>query len=340
MAEQRKPAIALYGVGQYGLEVARIAISKGFPIVAAYNRAGEKVGRDVGALAGIGRDLGVVVQDAELADYTGSGADIAVVTVSDSLRRNMPAYERLLGNGINVICHGTESYYPFGLDPENAARIDAIAKQNGVTYTGSGIWDVSRIWSGILAASASTRIDGLFHKSITDAERIGLKLMKLCGVGMSQDEFAQKMGQKDGKPTGLYMTIPHQVLDALGYTVTDVTEHREPVLWDEPIHCRLLERDIPPGEAAGIRMVAVAHTKEGVTARAEIELRVFREGEVENMLWRVDGRPGTKLVFERDDSVHFSAASLFNRIPDVIAAPPGVQPIRTLGMMRHSALVG
>ena len=179
----------------------------------------------------------------------------------------------------------------------------------------------------------------MFHSSITDAERIGLKLMKLCGVGLSQDEFAEKMGQKDGKPTGLYMTIPHQVLDALGYTVPAVTEHREPVLWDAPIWCRLLGRDIPPGEAAGIRMVAIAKTQEGITARAEIELRVFREGQVENMTWRIDGRPGMRLVFERDDSVHFSAASLFNRIPDVIAAPPGIQPVRTLGPMRHSALV-
>jgi 2,4-diaminopentanoate dehydrogenase len=42
---------------------------------------------------------------------------------------------------------------------------------------------------------------------------------------------------------------------------------------------------------------------------------------------------------ERDDSVHASASSLFNRILDVIAAPPGVQEIYKLGIMKHSALL-
>jgi 2,4-diaminopentanoate dehydrogenase len=54
-----KPRIAIYGTGQYGLEAARIALKKGWPIVAAFNRAGPKVGQDLGRLAGLDRDLGV-----------------------------------------------------------------------------------------------------------------------------------------------------------------------------------------------------------------------------------------------------------------------------------------
>ena len=56
-----KPKVAIYGAGQYGLEAMRIMHQKGWEIVAAYNRAGEKVGRDAGELAGIER-LDVPVQ--------------------------------------------------------------------------------------------------------------------------------------------------------------------------------------------------------------------------------------------------------------------------------------
>ena len=58
----KKPRMALYGVGQYGQHVVRIAAAKGWPIVAAYNRAGGKVGQDVGILAGLQSELGIKVE--------------------------------------------------------------------------------------------------------------------------------------------------------------------------------------------------------------------------------------------------------------------------------------
>ena len=60
------PRIAIYGVGQYGSLIARLAIAKGWPVVAAFNRAGPKVGQDLGRVAGLGRDLGVIIQDSRV----------------------------------------------------------------------------------------------------------------------------------------------------------------------------------------------------------------------------------------------------------------------------------
>ena len=64
-ANAATPRLALYGVGRYGQEIARFAVRKGWKIVAAYNRASPKVGQDIGRLAGLNRDYGVVVQDCE-----------------------------------------------------------------------------------------------------------------------------------------------------------------------------------------------------------------------------------------------------------------------------------
>jgi hypothetical protein len=339
IAADKKPRIIIVGTGQYGLTVARIALKKGWQIVGAVNRAGEKVGQDLGQLLGLNHSLGIVVQDCETADYAKMRADIAVVVATDFLETNLGNYRRIMKAGINVVCHGTESYFPYGINPQLASEVDALAKANNVTFTGTGIWDMSRIWSGILVAAPCTEMDSLFHRSVTDADRLGDALSRMLGVGMTAEEFEQQMANIFGQREGLYLTVPHQVLVALGYTVVKTTERREPVCFDEPIYSRSQQRTIEPGLCAGFRMAIEASTEEGVTSRADIEIRLLRDGEVEHMCWIVDGMPSTKVTVERDDSVHASASSLFNRIPDVIAAPPGIQEIYKLGIMKHSALL-
>ena len=332
------PRIAFFGLGQYGQAAARITAGYGWPIVAAWNRSGEKVGQDLGRVCGLERDLGVTVEDCNVTDFEASGAQVAIVAVTDRLSLNMAIYEHLLRAGINVICHGAESYFPIGADAKLAVQIDALAKENGVSFTGTGIWDHSRIWAGILAAGPATRIESFFHKSITDAEAANIQLMRVCGVGMKQDEFAQHMGGQLGPIGGLYKLIPHQVLHALGYEVTNVAERREPVLSDTPTYCRLLDETFEPGRVIGTRIVATVETREGVSAETHIELRILPAGECEHMVWHINGMPQSKVRVDRTHAVLTSAACLVNRAPDVIAAEPGIRVVSELGVLMPKGL--
>lgn len=334
-----QPRVVIYGVGQYGGYIARFAIDKGWPVVAAFNRAGPKVGQDLGRVIGLGRDYGVTVQDCETGNYDDLDANIGIVTQTNLLQANLPAYRRLINAGLNVGCHGSEAYYPFGSDPEAAAEIDALAKKNGVTFTGSGIWDMSRIWSGILLVGPCTSIRSLRHTSITDVQgQMANKAQALqVGVGLTVAQYAAS-GLPQAKPLFTYRTIPQQVLAATGYTVTKVSLHIEPVLFDVPVESTLMETVYPPGICVGTRIRANLETKQGITASAEIELRLFQPGEVEHMFWEVDGDPRTRVRIERDDSAHATAANLFNRIPDIIAARPGIVVVSEMGPLKHTAL--
>ncbi|MET0657425.1 MAG: hypothetical protein ABW110_04615 [Steroidobacteraceae bacterium] len=333
----RKPRVVIYGAGQFGQYIARFAHRKGWPIVAVYNRAGAKVGQDIGRLAGLDRDLGVVVEDCDKASYDGLDADVGVVTLDNYLDVNLPAYRRLMNAGLNVLCHGTEAYYPYGADPMRAAEIDALAKKNNVTFSGSGIWDMSRIWAGILAAGPCTELRSLYHSSITDCARTGKALMLFAGVGLTASEFNGAGPIK--KVMSTYKTIPEHVLAALGYSIVENRVRLEPVTLDAPLFCALLERDIPAGDCVGTRVVVEVDTKEGVTGKAVIEVRIFKPGEVEHMYWVVDGKPVSRIRTERDDSAHATAACLFNRIPDVIAAPPGIVLLSQMGPLKPTALL-
>jgi 4-hydroxy-tetrahydrodipicolinate reductase len=335
---RRKPRLVIYGIGQYGGFVTRFAVEKGWTIVAAYNRAGPKVGQDLGHAAGLGRDLGVKIQDADTASYAGLDADIGIVATTNILRMNLPAYTRLMNAGLNVICHGAQAYYPYGNDAEAAAEIDTLAKKNRVSFMGGGIWDMSRLWSGLLILGPCTEIKAVHHRSITNAveQLINAEQAKQVGIGMTSAEY-EASGLRNSPVAKMYRTIPEHVLAASGYTIAAKREFLEPVYFDVPVEAKFLGT-VPAGICTGSRIIAEVDTVEGATARAEIELRLFKPGEVEYMFWEVDGKPRTRVRVERDDSAHATASNLFNRIRDVIAAPPGIVLASQLGPMRHTAL--
>jgi hypothetical protein len=334
------PRIAIYGMGQFGSLVARLATAKGWPIVAAFNRAGPKIGQDVGRVAGLDRDLGVAVQDCELADFGALNADIALVTHRDLLKDNMAAYRRLLGAGLNVLCHGVQSYYPQCHDASLAAEIEAMAQARGVTFTGSGIWDTSRIWSGILAAGPCTEITSIDITSLSDAEAQthSLEQMKQFAISEPVERFYEK-GIDKGVLAHAFRSVPEMVLIALGYDVIETTSAVEPVVFDEAVPSRHApDGHFPAGLCMGIRMRSKTTTRQGVTGTATVDSRIIKPGEVEAMYWSVEGKPRTRIHVERLDSAHATASNLFNRIPDVIAARPGIVPVFELGPLKHSAL--
>lgn len=330
--KQNVPKVVIYGTGHHGQEACLIAHELGWSIVGAFNRAGRKVGQDIGNIKDRSGPINTVIEDCDTADFSALEADIAFVAIADRLEQNITAYERLLGAGINVICHGSEAYFPQHTNPEIAARIDKMARDNGVTFTGTGVWDHSRIWAGILAAGPCKSIQRITHKSRT---RIDVKpYIDLVGTGLTVETFERDFANVPGPLGGIYPTIPAIVMHGLGFTLKNVIERREPVLFDHPVYCAGLERDVEPGECAGLRIVAEVESIEGPSARAEIELRLFEEGEVDNMKWHIEGDPNSDILMTRHDSLRTSTMCMINRAQDVIAAPSGIQLITDLGPLK------
>lgn len=230
-------------------------------------------------------------------------ADIALVVQTERLSLNFAAYQRLLGADINVICHGSESYFPQGADPDLAKKIDALAKSNAVTFTGTGIWDFSRIWAGILIARPCSELPSLTHHSLTNAELANERMMRSYGVDITQAKFLENVIKVSGQLGELYKGILAHVMHALGFTIKNVTEVREPVLSDQPRWCRILNKYLEPGTSLGLRIVASVETVEEPIASSHIELRLLEEGESENMTWTVDGRPPSKIRIDSADGV-------------------------------------
>lgn len=319
--------VLIYGIGNVGQTVARLATRRGWAVCAA-NRAGDKVGRDLGQLVGLPELAGQRVADAASGEPAWFGADIAVVAVHDRLEFTIEHHRRLLEGGLNVICVGAESSYPSDVDASLAAEIDCMARSNGVTFTGCGLWDAYRIWTLKTLAGPCTELRRIHHRSVTDVNRFGPEVVKLAHVG---EDPASVGGASE---RSIYRVFLAQVVASLDLTIESVEERQEPVALDRPIKCSSINHELAPGLCGGIRTVVRVTSTEGVVADAEIELRLTSPDEGEWMSWRIDGAPPVEMRIAGLDTGHATASSVVNRIPDVLAAAPGLVTSDRLSPMR------
>src|SRR3546814_5270910 len=153
-------------------------------------------------------------------------------------------------------------------------RIDGRARANRVTFTGTGIWDISRTWIALLLTGNCTDIESIFHRSVTNSEGFDLATVVGTGTGMNVAEFAEKIGKPLGLYGDLYKLVMHHVMTALGYTVTSCTERREPVLAENPVPCLMLDRELAAGTCIGTSKMHQVKAAKGLPGDAVLKGRV------------------------------------------------------------------
>ena len=80
---------------------------------------------------------------------------------------------------------------------------------------------------------------------------------------------------------------------------------------------------IPAGHATGMSAVVTTITEEGIVIEAECIGKVYAAGELDQNVWTIQGEPNTEVIINRPATVELTCATIVNRIPDLIAAPPG-----------------
>lgn len=327
--------VILYGPGRVGQLAARLIVQNGWKVVAAVNRSGSKIGADLGELCNEPRLSGIVVQEEGGFDPRSVAADIVVVTASDRVRVNLPVYRRFLAAGVNVLCVGCESSYPWAASPEIADEIDALAKSNNVTFTGSGFQDVHRVWLGMLLIGGCSNIRSFSHTSATDIGPHGLETARLVYAGLTVEQFEREVTSAVGRDTSVYRVFFEQVARSTGIAVVKVEERLEPIVSKDDLYCPAFDGKIKAGLVIGTRFRTDVKMANGVFGTARNELRLFHRGEQPRIEWSVDGDPPAQVTVAGFDSYHGTAAPLVNRIPDVLAASPGIVTIDRLGPPKY-----
>jgi len=325
----RQIRVIQYGLGPIGASIVRLMLEKpSLRIVGAVDIDPEKAGKDLGVVAGAGRELGVAVSD-DAQSVLRAGADVVVHSTGSYLEQVAGQLFQCLEAGTHVVSSCEELAYPFRKHPELSRQIDRCAKQNRVALLGAGVNPGFVLDKLVLTLSAvSKRVDSAKGVRIVDASKRRLPLQKKIGAGMSVEKFRRQVAAGVIKHHGLPESVA-MVADGLGFAIDDIVETIEPVVASRAVKTEFLE--VAPGQAAGVHQVALGLANR--RPRISLELQMYVGASDPGDTVELTGEPNIRLTVPGGTHGDIAtAAVVVNCIPALLEARPGLRTSRDIPM--------
>lgn len=339
-----------YGCGKMSLYTMRYAMEKGYELVGAVDINPNIVGCDVSKVLG-GNDLGIKITDVKDAESLLKEVkpDIVIITTMSLMNDVKDSLLLCAKLGINAITTCEEAFYPFNSSPKLSKEIDALARLNNCTITGSGYQDA--YWGNLISTivGSTAKVVKIKGSSSYNVEDYGIALAKAHGAGLTVEEFDRDVASADkisiekrnaliesGNYSPSYMWNTNGWLcDKLGYHVKSQVQKCVPQFNDEDIHSTTLNMTIKKGMATGMSAVVTTETEEGVIIETECIGKVYSDKDYDCNNWTVYGEPDTNLIINRPSTVELTCATIVNRIEDVINCTSGFIPTSRMGELRN-----
>lgn len=241
-----------FGIGPIGARIARSALGRGVEFVGAVDIDPDKVGRDLGEVAGLDRTVDATVTDDPDAalDATPDVVFHSTVSAAEAAR---PQIESILRSGSNVVTTCEELVYPWQDHAETAEAIDAVAREHGVTCLGTGINPgfVMDAMPAVLSTPMET-VESVRVERVQDAGSRREPLQRKVGAGTDLDRFEAEVASEAGHVGSPESTA--MLASALDWSLDEITETIEPVVAEERIETDYLT--VEAGEVAGVHQTA------------------------------------------------------------------------------------
>jgi 4-hydroxy-tetrahydrodipicolinate reductase len=318
-----------YGVGPIGAGIVRLMLEKPeLKIVGAVDVDPAKIGKDLGHVAGAGRDVGVVVVH-DLKPLLQSRADVAVHTTSSYLTDVVDQLIECLEAGMHVVSTCEELSYPFRKYPALSERLDRCAREHNVALLGTGVNPGFAMDKLVLTlATVCHKVTKVQVQRIVDASRRRLPLQKKVGAGMTVEEFHVQVAAGTIKHHGLPESVA-MIGDSLGLPVERIEETIDPVVAAETVRSEYLE--VPAGRVVGVRQVAQGLADGKTNVRLELQMYLGARDPVDAIT--VSGVPDLSLRIV--GGIHGDLATTaiaVNCIPAILEVKPGLRTSRDIPM--------
>ncbi|MCX7623392.1 MAG: hypothetical protein N2Z82_06555 [Thermomicrobium sp.] len=323
--------VVQYGLGPIGCELARLALERAsYELVGAIDIDPAKVGRDVGALLGLEGPTGVVVRSDAAAVLAETRPDCVLHATGSSLERVFPQLETAIRAGANVVSTCEELAYPAAGYPELAARLDALAREHGVTVLGTGVnpgyvMDTLPVFfSGVAPQVSAVRAE-----RVQNASTRRKPLQEKIGSGKTVEEFQRLVAAGTVRHVGLRESA-YLIAHGLGWRIEQYEERIEPVIAERRIVTEYFT--VEPGRVCGVDQLgrALVDGEERIT----LHLRMFLDADPAYDRVRLEGPVPLELVVP--GGLHGDRATTaiaLNAVPRVVEHAPGLVTMVDLPMV-------
>lgn len=331
--------VVIWGFGAMGSGMARMLLKKkGVDIVGVCDLHPQRAGKSIFEILGVerGEKPEVIINPNIEEVLTEKGCDICLCATDSFTKNAFPRLKLALEKKVNVISTAEEMSYPQAQNPELAAELDRIAKENGVTILGTGI-NPGLIMDLLVVCltGCMTDVEHIEAKRVNSLSPFGPAVMEEQGVGITVDAFNK--GVADGSLAGHvgFSESIRMIADAIGWNVEKFEQQMAPIVTS-------VDRKSPYGFAAAGDVAGVNMTGQGYVD-GEVKIDMIHPQQIEPEMEgtytgdyiTIKGTPEVNMSIKPEvDGGLGTIAMCVNMIPHVINADAGLKTMIDLPVPR------
>lgn len=331
--------VVIWGFGAMGSGMARMLLKKkGVDIVGVCDLHPQRAGKSIFEVLGVerGERPEVIINPNVDEVLTEKCCDICLCATDSFTKNAFPRLKFALERKVNVISTAEEMSYPQAQNPELAAELDKIAKENGVTILGTGI-NPGLIMDLLVVCltGCMTDVEHIEAKRVNSLSPFGPAVMEEQGVGITVDAFNK--GVADGSLAGHvgFSESIRMIADAIGWNVEKFEQQMAPIVTS-------VDRKSPYGFAAAGDVAGVNMTGQGYVD-GEVKIDMIHPQQIEPEMEgtytgdyiTIKGTPEVNMSIKPEvDGGLGTIAMCVNMIPHVINADAGLKTMIDLPVPR------
>ena len=328
--------VVVYGVGAMGSNMVRLLQTKpDVRVVGAIDWDEKKIGRDLGELTGLGKELGVRVSYPPERVLGKVKADLVLQATTAFLDEAYEQIMKALEQRINVVTICQELFFPLLKNVPRAEEIDRKAREKNVRVTAVGInpgfiMDIVPI----LCSTPCWNLESVFVRRVVDFAPYGPDEMRHIGANLSTREFLEGVKQGTIGHIGLLETTA-MVGHCLGFEIDELRQTKEPIVTQKGRRSHFIE--IAPGRVCGFRQNVAGYSSGARALDFQLVGIVSPDREEDGVEMgdyaRINGTPSLDIVIKEEISQRGglgTAGVAVNCIPRLMSAPPGFHTMNRL----------
>ena len=310
------------GLGPIGAAIVRqVSARKGLKIVGAVDIDPEKIGRDLGEVAGVGRKIGVKVAEDLRKAIKATKPDVAVLCTHSSLRQVVPQFEEVLKLRVPIVSTTEELAFPASGNNRWARAIHNAAVKGKAAVLGTGVNPGFTMDALPLALTAvCERVESIEVDRVQDARIRRLPFQQKIGAGLTREQFQAKVEDRSVRHVGLAESIS-MIAMGMGWKLDRITDEIKPKMADAAVSSEFLT--VEAGRVCGIVQDGVGYRNGKPLIRLHMEAYLGAPESYDTV--RVKGSPN--ITSKISGGVHgdiATASMVVNSIPLILQVKPGL----------------